>query len=102
MQRYRPDDALLAGVCAELSRRLGWNVWAVRGVFAFGLYLQTLWVAGAYVVLALLMGLLLGDAGADDEAADEELASPEISDRARRIEELERRFRDLETGGSDR
>ena len=104
MSPYRPDDALLAGVCAEIARRLGWNVWAVRGVFAFGLFINALWVGVAYILMALVMGLGLGlGAPPDKEADDEErLSSPEIRDRARRIEDLERKFRDLEDSSGQR
>lgn len=92
---YRPDDALLAGVCAELARRLGWNVWAVRCLFVLGLCIEPLGTAVIYVVLALAMGLWLG--GSDSKSAPPGgLSSPGLSERARRIDELERKFRDLE------
>jgi phage shock protein PspC (stress-responsive transcriptional regulator) len=57
---YRPDEALLAGVCAEAARRLGWNVWALRVVLLFGLFLAPVPVGIAYLVAAVAMGLLLG------------------------------------------
>jgi len=92
---YRPDDALLAGVCAELARRLGWHVWAIRGLFLFGLWIAPLTASVIYVVLALTMGLVLGgtDSKSDPPGG---LSSPNLSERARRIDELERKFRDLE------
>lgn len=100
MRNYRPDDALLAGVCAELARRLGWNVWAVRCLFLFGLVLKPLWVGLVYLVLALAMGLVLGHATPrkDEPTRDAGLKAPEMSERARRIEALEQKFRDLESG----
>ena len=99
MSPYRPDDALLAGVCAEIARRLGWNVWAIRGVFIFGLFIKTLWVGAAYLILALAMGLLLGDSDSKSEPPGG-LASPDLEDRAQRIADLERKFEDLERNGS--
>lgn len=91
----RPDDALLAGVAAELARRLRWNVWAVRLLWVVGLVIQPLAVGVAYLVAAFVVAWLLpsGDAAVAD---DETLRSDALSERARRIEELERRFRDLE------
>ncbi len=98
MRHYRPEDALLAGVCAEIAQRLGWNVWALRGVFVFGMLLKPIWVGAAYVVLALAMGLLLGDS---DSKSDDPggLSSPDLSTRAERIADLERKFEDLEKDG---
>jgi phage shock protein PspC (stress-responsive transcriptional regulator) len=95
MERYRPDDALLAGVCAEMARRLGWNVWAIRAVFVFGMFLKPLWVGAIYIVLAIVMGLLLGGSDSKSEPPGG-LGSPDLSDRAQRIADLERKFSDLE------
>lgn len=98
---YRPEDALLAGVCAELARRLGWNVWALRGILVLGLFLAPVPVGIGYLLGALAMSLLLGGrdplASAEDEraGADRPL-SEELGERGRRIAELERRFRELE------
>lgn len=95
MRAWRPEGALLAGVCAELAARVGWNLWAVRGLFIAGLLIETLATGIIYVVLALAMGLLLG--GADRKSAPPGgLSSPDLSERGRRIEALERKFRDLE------
>lgn len=95
MGRERPEGALLAGVCAELAGRLGWNVWAIRGLLVLGLLLKTLWVGAAYLVLALLLrGLPAGTDRKSEAAAG--LASPDLEARGRRIAELERKFRDLE------
>jgi phage shock protein PspC (stress-responsive transcriptional regulator) len=94
----RPEGALLAGVCAGVARRLGWNVWALRALFVGFLLIKTLWAIAAYAVLALAMHLL-GDGWPGKErrrvADGGELASPELARRNRRIAELERRFRDL-------
>ena len=92
--RYpRHPDALLAGVCASLAQRLGWNTWAVRGLAVMGLFIHALATGGIYLLLAVLMPVL----GAPTERAeDERLSSPELGGRQARIDELERRFRDLE------
>ncbi|MEJ2534797.1 MAG: PspC domain-containing protein [Gammaproteobacteria bacterium] len=90
----RPDGALLAGVAMELSRRLGWNVWAIRALWVLGLVLQPIAVGVAYVVAAVVVGWLLVPA-ASGEAGDT-LEAEELSERARRIAELERRFSELE------
>ena len=97
---YRPDDALLAGVCAELARRLGWNVWALRVLFLAALLVQTLPTAVVYGVAALIMGFALADrhpggASAGGSASDD-LNSEPLADRGRRIRELEEKFRAME------
>jgi phage shock protein PspC (stress-responsive transcriptional regulator) len=95
MKTHRPDDALLAGVCAELSRRLGWNAWAIRGLFVLGLLINAVAAGVVYIVLALAMQLL--SSGADRKSAPPGgLESPDLADRGRRIDELERQFRQLE------
>jgi phage shock protein PspC (stress-responsive transcriptional regulator) len=86
----RHDDALLAGVCADLGQRLGWNVWALRALCVLGLFIHALATGGVYIVLALLLPQLR------DKPPEPDLAAPELSDRNRRIADLERRFRDLE------
>ncbi len=91
---YRPDDALLTGLCAELARRLGWNVWALRALFVVALLVQTLPTAVVYLGASLVMGLLLAGRKAPEQPAG--LASERLSERGRRIEELEERFRKLE------
>lgn len=93
----RPDGALLAGVCAEISRRLGWNAWALRLLFILGLLIKTIPVGLVYLLLAFLVPRIPGDSHADDP--DPGLASDELSVRNQRIADLERRFRDLEAGG---
>lgn len=95
----RHDDALLAGVCAGIAERFGWNVWALRGVFVAFLLLKTLWAIVAYAVLALVFQLI-GSGRPHRRQVAGGLESPELSDRNRRIAELERRFRELE--GQDR
>ncbi len=98
---YRPDDALLAGVCAELARRLGWNVWALRVLFLAALLVQTLPTAVVYGVAALIMGFALADRGPGSApgaggSASDDLSSEPLADRGRRIRELEEKFRALE------
>lgn len=92
---YRPEDALLAGVCAESARRLGWSVWAIRALVVLGLLLAPLAVGAGYALLALAMGLLLG--GSDPKSAPPGgLASDRLSERGRRIAELEKKFNELD------
>jgi len=99
MNAARADGALLAGVCAGIAGKLGWNVWALRALFVVFLLVKTLWAIAAYVVLALALHLL-GDGWPGKERQRDggsgELASPELAGRNRRIADLERRFRDLE------
>jgi len=97
MKPPRHDDALLAGVCARIAGRFGWNVWALRAVFVAFLLLKTLWAAVAYAVLALAFRLFDGER--TDRRRDGGLESPELSGRNERIAELERRFRELEGQG---
>jgi phage shock protein PspC (stress-responsive transcriptional regulator) len=98
MNAARADGALLAGVCAGIAHKLGWNVWALRALFVVFLLVKTLWAIAAYAALALAMHLL-GDGwpGKEQRRADGAggLESPELARRNRRIAELERRFRDL-------
>ena len=98
MNAARADGALLAGVCAGIAGKLGWNVWALRALFVVFLLVKTLWAIAAYAVLALALHLL-GDGWPGKERQRDggsgELASPELARRNRRIADLERRFRDL-------
>lgn len=91
---WRPEGALLAGVAVELSRRLSWNVWAVRALWVLGLVLQPIAVGVAYIVAAVVVGWLM-EPGAGAGSGDT-LEAEELSGRARRIAELERRFSELE------
>lgn len=95
---YRPDDALLAGVCAEIARRLGWNVWAIRLLFVVGLFIHAIGAGVTYLVAALAMGLLFGKGTRDGAhgAEDGTLRSETLETRNRRIQELEEKFRALE------
>ena len=94
----RSEGALLAGVCAGVARKLGWNVWALRALFVVFLLVKTLWAIAAYAALALAMHLL-GDRWPPKESPqpgrDGGLQSPELAGRNRRIADLERRFREL-------
>ena len=98
---YRPEDALLAGVCAESARRLGWNVWAIRLLFVVGLFIHALAAGAVYLVAAVAMGLLLGRGGVShgDSESDGRLKSEHLEERSRRIEALEEKFRSLEKEG---
>lgn len=86
----RHDDALLAGVCADLAQRLGWNVWALRALGVLGLFIHALATGGIYIALALLLPHMR------PKPSEPGLDAPELSGRSQRIAELERRFRDLE------
>ena len=90
----RGDGALLAGVCAGIARVFEWNVWVLRALFVIFLLIKTLWAVIAYAALALVFHF--GNEFREHKNGKEGLASPELSDRARRIDELEKRFRDLE------
>jgi phage shock protein PspC (stress-responsive transcriptional regulator) len=90
----REDGALLAGVCSGIARAFGWNAWVLRGLFVLFLLVKTLWAVVAYAVLALAFHF--GREYREQRHGSPGLESPELSERNRRIEELERRFRDLE------
>lgn len=95
MNAERPDGALLAGVCAGIARALNWNVWVLRVLFIGFLIIKTFLAVLIYAGLALLFYLAGNDWGMQEKPSDG-LASPELSRRNERIDELERRFRDLE------
>ena len=99
MRCTRSDGALFAGVCAGIARALGWNVWALRALFVLFLLIKPLWAIAAYALLAVATCLLDG-AKQKPQRDDGGLSSPELAERNRRIADLERRFRDLEDGGS--
>jgi len=94
MTHVRNEGALLAGVCAAVAGRLGWNVWALRILFVLFLLVKATWAIVAYAVAALALHLIEGRAS--ERRPADGLASPELSDRAGRIADLERRFRELE------
>lgn len=94
MTLHRGEGALLAGVCSGIARAMGWNAWALRAVFVVFLLVKTLWAVVAYAVLALLFHF--GREHRERRHGKEGLASPELAERSRRIEELEKRFHDLE------
>jgi phage shock protein PspC (stress-responsive transcriptional regulator) len=91
----REDGALLAGVCAGLARRLGWNAWALRALFVVFLFVQTIATGVVYVLLALLLPRF-GGRSAEGTPESDKLKSSELGARGKRIEELERKFRELE------
>ena len=100
MRTARREDALLAGVCAEIAGRFGWNVWALRALFVVFLLVKTLWAILAYAVFEIVFRLI-GEGRARRRAPASGLESPELADRNERIADLERRFRDLETRNPD-
>ena len=58
MKTARREDALLAGVCADIAGRFGWNVWALRALFVVFLLVKTLWAVVAYAALAVMFRLI--------------------------------------------
>ena len=90
----RTDGALLAGVCAGIAQAFSWNVWVLRALFAAFLVIKTFWAVLVYAGLALLFHF--GNEHRERKKSAEGLASPELSERNRRIEELEKRFNELE------
>ncbi len=102
MNAERPDGALLAGVCAAIARTFKWNVWVLRALFVGFLIIKTWMAVLVYGGLALLLYLAGSNWGRGKKTTQdpaEGLSSPELSRRSKRIEELERRFRDLEKSG---
>ena len=96
MKIHRHDDALLAGVCAGIAGRFGWNVWALRAVFVLFLIFKTIWAVLAYAALAVVLLVLDGSRPRRGEAPGG-LESPELAGRNARIAELERKFREMES-----
>lgn len=94
MKPERIEGALLTGVCAGIARTFNWNVWVLRALFVAFLLVKTLWAVIAYAALAVLFHF--GNEHRERKNGREGLASPELSERSRRIDELEKRFRDLE------
>jgi phage shock protein PspC (stress-responsive transcriptional regulator) len=90
----RPDGALLAGVCAGIARAFEWNVWVLRALFFVFLLIKTIAAIAMYAVLALLFYFVEGTQSEKRESSG--LASPELSERSRRIDELDRKFREWE------
>ena len=94
--KFKPTDgALLAGVCSGIARAFGWNVWVLRALFVLFLLVKTFWAVVAYAALAVLFHF--GREHRSRHKGNDGLSSPELAERNRRIEELERRFRDLES-----
>ncbi len=95
LQGNRPDGALLAGVCAGITRALRWNVWVLRALFVGFLAFKTVTALAVYAIAALVL-YLMGNDIRRGEKSSEDLVSPELSKRSERIADLEQRFRDLE------
>lgn len=95
MKIDKPEGALLGGVCAAISGALNWNVWVLRALFVVFLLFKTVVAVAVYAGVAILMHLALHEKGRKDRRDRSGLASPELYQRSRRIEELERRFREL-------
>jgi phage shock protein PspC (stress-responsive transcriptional regulator) len=91
----RPAGALLAGVCAGIAERLGWNTWAIRGLFVFGLVIQTIGTGVVYIILALVLPKF-----ESSSRPEPDLKSDTLGERQSRISELERRFKEMEEKGS--
>ncbi|MFK7957893.1 MAG: PspC domain-containing protein [Lysobacterales bacterium] len=50
-----PDQGWVFGVCANLARRTGWDLWAVRAVMLVALLIMSLLTVLSYFVMAMLM-----------------------------------------------
>ena len=87
----RPAGALLAGVCAGLAQRLGWNAWAIRVLFVLGLFIQTIGTGVVYILLAILLPRFGGE-----KTPEPALKSDQLSERNQRIADLEKRFKEME------
>jgi len=92
----RTDGALLAGVCAGTAQAFGWNVWVLRALFIGLLLIKTVWALVAYAALALLFYFFDEGLPGSRKKPKDGLASPELSERNKRIADLEARFRELE------
>ena len=95
MNGTRPDGALLAGVCAGIARAFDWNVWVLRALFVVFLLVKTLVALAVYAALALFF-FFAETSKHSDEPGSSPLGSPELDERSRRIEELDRKFREWE------
>ena len=91
MTPNRHDGALLAGVCAALAQRLGWSVWALRALFVLGLCIQAIGTGVVYILLAVLLPKFQ-----HEQEPGPALKADELSARNRRINDLERRFREMD------
>jgi phage shock protein PspC (stress-responsive transcriptional regulator) len=97
MKNPLTENALLAGVCTRLAHLFQCNVWALRVVFIVLLLVKTLWTVLAYAVFALVFNWSGKWRKTEDTAKeDAPLESPELASRSRRIDTLDRRFRDWE------
>jgi phage shock protein PspC (stress-responsive transcriptional regulator) len=96
----RTEGALLAGVCAGIARAFRWNVWVLRALFVALLLIKTLWALLLYAGLAVAFHL--GQTLQHPRHREDDLTSPELSERSRRIRDLEKRFREMEKGGQTR
>jgi phage shock protein PspC (stress-responsive transcriptional regulator) len=97
LKAERIEGSLLAGVCAGIAQAFHWNVWVLRALFVLFLLVKTFWAVVAYAVLAVIF-ILFEDQVLARTGSGEDLSSPELSARAQRIADLEKRFRDLENG----
>lgn len=84
------DPHCWTGVCPELARRFGFDVWAVRIAFLLVLFLKPMFAIVAYVLLAIFLPR------PERDRPRTRLRSASLSEREARIADLERRFRDLE------
>jgi len=89
MKLDRCEGALLAGVCAGIARTFNWNVWVLRALFIGFLMIKTLAAVVVYAILALVFHFSGTGFGARKDS-ESGLASPELSERDKRIRDLER------------
>jgi len=89
------NGAWLAGVCSRIAGIFGFKAWVLRVIFVLLLITKTLLAVVVYAALAA--GFLLWDRSTRKQGPQEGgLRSPELSGRGRRIDELDRRFREWE------
>lgn len=95
MNQPSNTDAWLAGVCSRIAGIFGFKAWVLRVIFILLFITKTLLAVMIYAALAA--GFLLWDRGTRAQGPRENgLRSPELSGRGRRIDELDRQFREWE------
>ena len=97
MEKSVRAKALLAGVCSRIAQLLKCDVWVLRVIFLVLLLAKTFLAIIAYIALTVVFRCTDHLGKSKDDSADEPpLDSPELATRNRRIEELDRRFREWE------
>ena len=88
---------MLSGVCSQLARMFGCNVWALRIIFIVLLLVKTLVAVVAYAILALLFHASDRYRSPKPAQGDGNRAEPaNYSPANRKFADLDRRFREWE------